>query len=99
MPLRKGLRVIEGGLHGDTGPAPPGVDIGPLRERALQLRCLVALIQNDKAAGLVDDLEAAIGALQRLVQSGQVQAPRRAAEYWLLIAEIDAEILASLKDG
>lgn len=99
MPLRKTLRVIEGGSHGDTGPAPPDLDVDQLCERARQLRYFVALTRNETAAGLVDDLEAAIGALQRLVQSRQAQAPRRAAEYRVLIAEIDAEILALLKDG
>lgn len=97
MQSLKDFRVIEGGKGGDAGPAAfPILDIDQLRERALQLRYLLALDPHEEAVGLVDDMGEAISVLQRLMRSRHSYAPRRAAEYRALIAEIDAEILALL---
>lgn len=100
MPSARAFRVIEGGKGSAPSPtALPGLDVDQLRERALQLRYLVALSAQEETVVLVDDMEEAIWALQRLMKSDHSEAPRRAAEYRTLIAEIDIEILAALEDG
>jgi hypothetical protein len=96
MQSRKEFRVIEGGNCRDSLLGLPVVDFDQLRERTFQLRFILALSTRGNTVGLVDDMEEAIGALQRLTQSGHSDAPRLAAEYRVLIAEIDAEILAVL---
>lgn len=100
MPSARAFRVIEGGKGSGFDPDMlPQLDIDQLRERALQLRYLLALSAQERGAGLVDDMEEAIGALQRLLKSSHPLAPRRIAEYRTLVAEIDVEILAALEDG
>ncbi len=100
MLSRKDFRVIEGGKGGEISPAaaPSALSIGQLRERAIQLRYLLCLDPKEKALGLVDDMEEAIAALQRLEVSSRADARQRAAEYRALIAEIDAEILGAMCD-
>lgn len=98
MPPRNELRVIKGGKGGHTRPnTVPVLHIDQLRERASQLRLLLALSPDEKACVIADDLDEAIGVLGRLELSDDHDAPQRAAEYRVLIAEIDAEILAVLK--
>jgi hypothetical protein len=46
---------------------------------------------------MADDMDEAIAALGRLELSGRHDAPQMAAEYRMLIAEIDAEILGALR--
>lgn len=98
MQSRKEFRVIEGGNCRDSLPGLSVLDLDQLRERTFQLRFILALSTRKNTIGLVDDMEEAIGVLQRLTQSSHSDAPRRAAEYRALIAEIDAEILAVLND-
>lgn len=99
MPSRKDLRVIEGGKGGDASPdALAALTMDEFRERALQLRLLLALSSDEKAFGMVDDMDEVIGVLSHLELANYPYAPQRAAECRDLIAEIDAEILAVLKD-
>lgn len=98
MPARRDLRLIEGGKGGNTGRAAfAGLPLDQLRERALQLRLLLSLGQEGRFLGMADDMDEAIGALGRLESSDRSDAPQRAAEYRILIAEIDAEILRALE--
>lgn len=102
MPSRKNLRVISGGRPMKAEPSAEQRDLGGLDElweRSEGYRLLLADRPNDETASLVTDMEDAIKTLERLEQSHQPEAGKRAKEYRHLIAEIDAEIAAALQIG
>lgn len=94
MPTRKEFHVIQGGKPAD---ARGMTDVAPLLERTSRFRHLLSLSPSDEISALVNDMEDAIKALQRLERSLHPDARRRAVEYRRLIDEIDAEILMALK--
>jgi hypothetical protein len=102
MPVRKDFRVIQGSKSA-TAETPRNqrehADAEQLRQRAERYRWLLLRSRSDESSGLVDDMEEAISALRRLESSHHPAAPRQAAEYRSLIAEIEGEIIAALKDG
>ena len=102
MPVRKDFRVIQGSKSANAE-TPRNqrehADAEQLRQRAERYRWLLLRSRSDESSGLVDDMEEAISALRRLESSHHPAAPRQAAEYRSLIADIEGEIIAALKDG
>ena len=72
-------------------------DIARFSERLSRYRRLLTASPSEEIASLVNDMEEAVNALGRLERSPQPKAREQAAEYRLLIAELDAEIAALLQ--